>query len=239
MAGARRLPGESGGGTVGKSIGEGTGNVTGKGTRNVTRTRKRTSAAVLVGLVVAGTAGCSGSPAAGGQSRSAQQMPRVLSATQLAQRNAVKITECAADAAEDLELAGTVTNILPKPAGFDLRFDIYDANGVLLKGPAAVFTSPGIARLQPGETGNFTEIAALNGASTVTPVRCLLRGALVERPRPATTRSPPSPVPGLPPPSTPGTAGAHTPSASSAATAGARPLGTSGVATPLARPDIP
>jgi hypothetical protein len=217
-------------------VGNGNGNGKGAG--------KGTSAAVLVGVLITGAAGCGGSPA-GGQSRSAQHLPRILSATQLAKQNAVKITECAADAAEDLELAGTVTNVLPRPAGFDLRFDIYDANGVLLKGPGAAFTSPGIASLQPGKTGRFADTSPLNGASTVTPVRCVLRGAVVERPRPsatsspATTSSPANPVPVLPAPSGPRTAGARAHSASSAASAGARPLGTSGVTTPTVRPDIP
>ncbi len=86
-------------------------------------------------------------------------------------------------------------NVLPRTAGFQLRFDIYDANGVLLEGPGALFTSPGIASIQPGETGQFTDISPLNGSSTVTPVTCVLRGAVVRPPRSARTRSPASPVP--------------------------------------------
>jgi hypothetical protein len=145
---------------------------------------KSTSVAVVVGLLMVGSAACGGPhrAAAGGQ-RAAQHLPTVLSASELNQRSAVKVTECAANGAENLELAGTVTNVLGKPAGFELRFNIYDANGVLLDGPGAAFTSPGIASIQPGQTGQFSDIAALNGHSTATPVTCVLEGAVVHRPR--------------------------------------------------------
>ena len=160
---------------------------------------KITGTAVLTGLLLAGAAGCGGAQPPGGASETAHRLPKVLSASQLEQQKAVKITECAANASEDLVLAGTVMNVLPRTAGFQLRFDIYDANGVLLEGPGALFTSPGIASIQPGETGQFTDISPLNGSSTVTPVTCVLRGAVVRPPRSARTRSPASPVPAQPP----------------------------------------
>ena len=156
---------------------------------------KITGTAVLTGLLLAGAAGCGGAQPPGGASETAHRLPKVLSASQLEQQKAVKITECAANASEDLVLAGTVMNVLPRTAGFQLRFDIYDANGVLLEGPGALFTSPGIASIQPGETGQFTDISPLNGSSTVTPVTCVLRGAVVRPPRSARTRSPAMPVP--------------------------------------------
>ncbi len=187
-----------------------------------------TGTAVLTCVLMAVASGCGGSRAVDRQPGSVRRLPAVLSASQLKQQNAVKITECAANGAEDLELAGTVTNVLPRPVGFDLRFNIYDANGVLLDGPGASFTSPGIARIQPGETGQFSAISALNGPSTVTPVTCVLEGAVVKRPRPASTRSPAGHV--------------HAnPAASANAAARARPavVSTPGPATPMVHPDIP
>jgi len=164
---------------------------------------KITGTAVLTGVLLAGAAGCGGAQPPGGTSETAHRLPKVLSASQLEHQHAVKITECAANAAEDLELAGTVTNILPSTAGFQLRFNIYDANGVLLESPGASFTSPGIASIQPGATGHFTATSALNGSSTMTPVTCALVGALVRPPRPARARSPASAVPASPAPGSP------------------------------------
>lgn len=157
---------------------------------------KITGTAVLTGVLLAGAAGCGGAQPQGGTSETVHRLPKVLTASQLEHQHAVKITECAANAAEDLELAGTVTNILPSTAGFQLRFDIYDANGVLL--PGTSFTAPGIASIQPGATGQFTATSALNGSSTMTPVTCALVGAVVKPPRSAGTRSPASPVPANP-----------------------------------------
>ncbi len=159
---------------------------------------KITGTTVLTGVLLAGAAGCGGAQSLGGTPETAHRLPKVLSASQLEHQHAVKITQCAANAAEDLELAGTVTNILPRTVGFQLRFDIYDANGVLLENPGASFTSPGIASIQPGATGKFTATSALNGSSTMTPVTCALVGAVVKPPRPARTRSPASPVPANP-----------------------------------------
>ena len=72
---------------------------------------------VLACVLMATASGCGGSRPADSQSGSAQLLPTVLSANQLKQRNIVKITQCAANSAEDLLLAGTVTNVLPRPAG--------------------------------------------------------------------------------------------------------------------------
>jgi hypothetical protein len=145
---------------------------------------KITSVVVLGAAFMAGAAACGdGSHAAPGtKSGAARRLPVMMSASQLRQRDAVKVTECTTDGAENLELSATVTNILPARAGFELRFSIYDANGVLLDGPGAAFTSPGIASIPPGQTGEFSNVSALNGSHTVTPVTCVLEGAVVKRP---------------------------------------------------------
>ena len=198
-------------GGTGKSNGTGTGKGNGTGK----------SAAILVGVLIAGAGGCGGSPGGGWPiaipAKGAQRDPARTAERRQDHRVCGRCCRGSGACRNGTERPAETCRI--RPAVRHLRRERCPAQGPGRRLYLTWHREPPAWRDRPVHRNRRAE-RSKHGH----PVRCVLRGAVVERPRPSATASSPAttssaanPVPVLPAPPGPGTAGARAPSASSAA----------------------